>query len=70
LLFAKGLYAKYLDGKAEFVKNYDLLLAATGKMSVEDVAKLMNIDVTKKAFWVSSLEMLKEDIEEFLELTK
>jgi oligoendopeptidase F len=30
----------------------------------------MNIDVTKKAFWVSSLEMLKEDIEEFLELTK
>jgi pepF/M3 family oligoendopeptidase len=70
LLFAKGLYAKYLDGKAEFVKNYDLLLAATGKMSVEDVAKLMNIDVTKKAFWASSLEMLKEDIEEFLELTK
>jgi len=70
LLFAKGLYSKYLEDKDTFVANYDRLLAATGKMKVEDVAKLMNIDVTKKDFWVSSLEILKEDIEEFLKLTK
>lgn len=70
LLFAKGLYSKYLEDKDTFVANYDQLLAATGKNKVEDVAKLMNIDVTKKDFWVSSLELLKEDIELFLDLTK
>jgi pepF/M3 family oligoendopeptidase len=70
LLFAKGLYSKYLDDKETFKANYDQLLAATGKNKVEDVAKLMNIDVTKKDFWVSSLELLKEDIELFLDLTK
>ena len=70
LLFAKGLYSKYLEDKESFVANYDLLLAATGKNTVEDVAKLMNIDVTKKDFWVSSLELLREDIELFLEISK
>lgn len=70
LLFAKGLYAKYLEDKEMFVTNYDKLLAATGKMKVEEVAKLMNIDVTKKDFWVASLELMKQDIELFLDLTK
>jgi pepF/M3 family oligoendopeptidase len=70
LLFAKGLYAKYLEDKEMFVTNYDKLLAATGKMKVEDVAKLMNIDVTKKDFWMASLELMKQDIELFLDLTK
>lgn len=70
LLFAKGLYAKYLEDKEAFVKIYDELLAATGQMSVEDVAKLAGIDVTKKDFWKSSLDLLKADIEKFLELTK
>jgi len=70
LLFAKGLYSKYLENKELFVANYDNLLRATGKSTVEDTAKLMNIDVTKKEFWSSSLELLKEDIEEFLRLTK
>lgn len=70
LLFAKGLYAKYLEDKEAFVNVYDDLLAATGQMSVEDVAKLANIDVTQKAFWASSLELLKKDIELFLELTE
>jgi len=70
LLFAKGLYAKYLEDKDTFVANYDRLLAATGKNKVEDVAKLMDIDVTKKAFWANSLEILKEDVDMFLELTK
>lgn len=70
LLFAKGLYAKYLEDKEAFVKIYDDLLAATGQNNVEDVAKLAGIDVTKKAFWESSLELLKKDIELFLELTE
>jgi len=70
LLFAKGLYAKYLEDKDNFVSLYNKLLAATGKMMVEDTALLAGIDVTKKEFWVSSLELLKEDVDLFLELTK
>lgn len=70
LLFAKGLYAKYLEDKQAFVNIYDDLLASTGQMSVEAVAKLADIDVTKKAFWISSLELLKKDIELFLDLTE
>ncbi len=70
LLFAKGLYAKYLENKEAFIGMYNKLLNATGKMMVEDAAMLAGIDVTKKAFWVSSLKLIKEDIEMFLELTK
>ena len=70
LLFAKGLYAKYLDDKENFIDLYYGLLQSTGKMMVEDVAKLAGIDVTKKEFWISSLELLKEDIDLFLKLTE
>lgn len=70
LLFAKGLYAKYLEQKEAFVSLYDKLLEATGKSTVEDAAKLAGIDVTQKAFWEASLSMIEEDIDLFLELTK
>lgn len=70
LLFAKGLYAQYLQDKQAFVSVYDDLLAATGRMTVEDVAKLANIDVTKPDFWRGSLEIIKEDIDLFLKLTE
>ncbi len=70
LLFAKGLYSKYLTDKSGFVKMYDLLLSATGKNMVEDAAMIAGIDVTKKDFWQGSLELLKQDIDLFLELTE
>ena len=69
LLFAKGLYAKYLKDSAEFVGTYDELLKATGKNTLENVAKLVNIDVTSIDFWRSSLEIIEEDIDEFLKLS-
>jgi len=70
LLFAKGLYARYLQDKQAFVNIYDDLLAATGQMTVENVAKLADIDVTKPDFWKGSLEIIKEDIDLFLKLTE
>lgn len=69
LLFAKGLYAKYLENPEFFVLKYDDLLAASGKMSVVDVCKIMNIDVESVAFWKSSLDIVKLDIDKFVELT-
>ncbi len=70
LLFAKGLYAKYLDSPEYFVKHYDTLLAAAGKMKVIDVCKIMDIDVESEAFWNTSLEIIKEDIETFIALAE
>ncbi len=70
LLFGKGLYKQYLKSKDEFVKNYDQMLKNTGLMSVEDVAKGMNIDVTKKEFWLESLKFIEEDIDLFEKLLR
>lgn len=70
LLFAKGLYGIYQKEGESFPAKYDELLKATGRLNVEDIAKLADIDVTSKDFWRTSLEVLKEDIDLFLELTK
>jgi len=39
-------------------------------MSVEDVALLVGIDVSKKEFWNSSLDVIVKEIDMFFELTK
>ncbi|AIO18717.1 Oligoendopeptidase F, plasmid [Candidatus Izimaplasma bacterium HR1] len=70
LLFAKGLYGVYQQEGPEFTEKYDELLKATVNMDVEDVALMAGIDVTKKEFWKTSLEVIKEDIDLFLKLTK
>ncbi|MGL4454229.1 MAG: M3 family oligoendopeptidase [Sarcina sp.] len=70
LLFAKGLYAEYLNRGEEFVAEYDKLLAVTGKKKLADVTKLMNIDIESETFWKNSLKTIEEDIEEFIKLSK
>ena len=64
----KGLYALYEQNPEAFLNNYDNLLALTGKASVEDAAKSMGIDVTDKAFWMTSLEAVKKDIDKVIDL--
>jgi len=68
LLFGKGLYVQYLKDPKPFIQNYDELLSLTTKTSVEEVAKSMNIDVTKKEFWMDSLDQVKKDIDEVVDL--
>lgn len=68
LLFSKGLYAKYLQDKEGFVKEYDNFLSATGKNTIADVAKIMGIDVRSKDFYRTSLELIKKDIDRFIYL--
>jgi oligoendopeptidase F len=70
LLFGKGLYATYLKDPDKFLLHYDHLLELTTKTSVEEVAKTMDIDVTSKDFWISSLEQVKKDIDEVILLFK
>jgi pepF/M3 family oligoendopeptidase len=68
LLFGKGLYAQYLKNPETFLANYDALLMLTTKANVEDCAKSMNIDVTRKEFWLDSLNEIKKDIDEVIKL--
>lgn len=69
LLFAKGLYAKYLENPDFFKANYDALLAVSGRLSIVDVCKTMSIDVESVDFWKDSLSIIKKDIDLFIELT-
>ncbi|HEX3022815.1 MAG TPA: peptidase M3, partial [Lachnospiraceae bacterium] len=69
-LFARGLYAKYVKEGKDFVPKYRALLKATTVSSVEDVAKLAGIDITKPDFWRESLQSFADQIDMFLELTK
>ena len=69
-LFARGLIVKYQEMKEAFVPKYREMLKATTIMDVEDVAKIMDIDLTDIAFWRSALDTAAQRIDEFLELTK
>ena len=69
LLFAKGLYAEYQKRGSDFCKDYEKLLSITGKNNLSDVAKSMGIDIGSVDFWRSSIEIVKEDVEEFMKLS-
>ncbi|HPA57152.1 MAG TPA: M3 family oligoendopeptidase [bacterium] len=66
LLFAKGLYAIYLERGSSFVENYKRLLSETGRKSILDVGKSVGIDLNNTSFWNGSFEVIKEDIGRFL----
>lgn len=69
-LFARGLVVKYQEEGESFVEKYRQLLKATTISSVEDVAKIADIDLCDKAFWISSLKTCAARIDEFLKLTE
>lgn len=69
-LFAAGLYAQYRKEGEAFLPKYRALLKATTVASVEDVAKMADIDLGDVNFWRSSLEIFKARVEMFLELAK
>ncbi len=69
-LFARGLYAKYQEEGESFVPKYKKLLNSTTIMSVEDVAKIADIDLTDKEFWRMGLKSFAKQIDMFKELVK
>lgn len=70
LIFAKGLYSLYEKKGTAFADDYEKILSATGSNSIKDVAKIAGIDMLKKDFWSAAEEMLKKDVDRFLEMTK
>lgn len=67
LLFTKGLYAQYLKDKDKFVQDFEYFLTSSGKNSVEDAAAKLNINLTSEEFWESSLKIVEDDINAFIE---
>lgn len=68
-LFAKGLYALYLEQPEGFVEKYKAMLTATTVGTVEETASFMGVDITQKAFWAKALGLVEKQIEEFISLT-
>jgi pepF/M3 family oligoendopeptidase len=68
LLYGRGLYASYLKDPEEFLKNYDKMLFLTTHATAEDVTLSMGIDITKKDFWIDSLKVIEEEINELVVL--
>jgi pepF/M3 family oligoendopeptidase len=69
LLFSKGLYAQYLKEGESFVSKYNALLQATGKHNIKDVAAMANVDSDDSEFYKASLELVANDIRQFILLT-
>ena len=67
-LFARGIYAKYLEEGNPFVETYKQMLRATGTSTVEDAAKVCGIDLTDVNFWRAGLASIATQIDEFCEL--
>ena len=67
-LFARGLYAQYEKEGAAFVPKYKKLLHTTPVATVEDTAKVADIDLTDKNFWRGALQTIADKIDLLCEL--
>ncbi|HLX56629.1 MAG TPA: M3 family oligoendopeptidase [Ktedonobacteraceae bacterium] len=70
LLFGLGLYARYMREPETFKQGYDALLSSTGLADAAALAEQFGIDIRAVDFWRSSLDIVREDIARFEELTR
>lgn len=70
LLFGLGLYARYQQNAESFKSGYDDLLSSTGLGDAATLANRFGIDIRSTAFWRSSLDIVRKDIDLFEELTR
>lgn len=70
-LFSLGIYAAYKEQPEGFEEKYIALLRDTGSMKVEELAKKhLQVDMTAEEFWTAGIELMIEDVEEFIRLTE
>jgi oligoendopeptidase F len=68
-LFASGVYDRAIKEGPAFAKNYRALLADTGRMNTEDIAKKhLDVDLTKKDFWRDAVARSLADVDAFVKL--
>jgi pepF/M3 family oligoendopeptidase len=68
LLFGLGLYARYQQDPEEFKQGYDDLLSSTGMADAATLANRFGIDLRAEDFWRASLEIIRQDIDQFEKL--
>lgn len=69
-LFSLGIYGEFLKNPDGFEDKYIALLRDTGSMKVEELAKKhLGVDLTKREFWESGIQIMAKDVEEFIRLT-
>jgi len=64
-LFGLGLYAHYQEDPERFIHDYDRLLSSTGMSPVEELAEQFGMNVRTPAFWRSSLDVVRSEIDRF-----
>lgn len=65
-LFARGVYARAKSEGPAFAPKYRALLADSGRMTTEDVArKHLGADLTKPEFWTLAVDSVLSDVNEF-----
>jgi oligoendopeptidase F len=70
-LFASGAYDRAQKEGPSFAKKYRALLADTGQMTCEQVAKKhMGVDITKPDFWRDAVNLTLANIEPFVKLAR
>lgn len=70
-MFSTGLYRLALQEGPSFADKYDSLLRDTGVMTLEDlVLRHLGVDLTKPDFWQGAVDLIVEDINEFLRMTE
>jgi pepF/M3 family oligoendopeptidase len=70
LLFGIGLYAEFQRDPERFRQGYDDLLSATGLGDAAELAARFGIDVRSTDFWVSSLDVLRGRIDDYVALAE
>ncbi len=68
-LFSLSLYARKNEWGKDFSQKYISILRDTGTMTAEDlIQKHLGEDIQKKEFWIKSLKVISQKIEDFSKL--
>ncbi len=70
LLFGLGLYAQYQKDPDAFRGRYDDLLSSTGMADAITLTKQFGFDIAGEAFWNSSLDIIRAQIDEYERLVE
>lgn len=68
LLFGLGLYSRYEKDPSGFNENYDDLLSSTGMDDAAGLASRFGFDIRTPDFWRGSLDVIRKDIDKFVQL--
>ncbi|NMH68257.1 M3 family oligoendopeptidase [Bacillus sp. RO3] len=70
-LFSNGIYSLYQQDKETFPARYDQLLASSGNQSMEQLSvQFLEEELTGTNFWETSIQPLKEAVDQYLKATE